>query len=66
MAIHKSKYGDKGESLPCDLNGDVPETGDDWADFAWPADDARRFSEHPNLWKKFVEDAASKIAEITP
>lgn len=65
MAFHKSKYGDKGENLPCDLNGDVPEVGDDWNDFAWAADDARRFSEHPKLWKQFIDDAARQATAIT-
>ncbi len=59
MAFHQSKYGKRGESLPADLNGDVTEAGDDWSDMAWAADDARRFSEHPKLWKQFVEQAVA-------
>jgi len=63
MAFHKSKYGSHGEALPCDLNGDVPEASDDWSDLAWPADEARRYSEHPKLWKQFVEDAVRQTEE---
>jgi hypothetical protein len=63
MAFPKSDLGARGQSLPCDLNGDVPQAGDDWSDFAWAADDARRFSEHPRLWKQFVEEAVRLTAE---
>lgn len=63
MAFHKSRYGEHGERLPCDLNGDVPEAADDWGDFAWRADDARRFSEHPRLWQQFVEQAVKMALE---
>lgn len=63
MAFHRSKYGPHGDKLPCDLNGDVPEAGDDWSDLAWAADDARRFSEHSRLWKQFVEQAVLMTQE---
>jgi hypothetical protein len=61
--FHKSRYGAHGDSLPCDLNGDVPEEGDGWEDMAWPADEARRFSESPNTWKRYVEGAVAATRE---
>ena len=62
--FHRSKYGAAGDSLPGDLNGDVPESGDNWDDFAWSADAARRFSEHPNTWKQFVTDAVARTVAL--
>ncbi len=58
--FHRSRFGEAGEILPSDLNGNVPEDGDDWLDFAWSATDARRFSESPNGWKNFVAKAAAE------
>jgi phytoene/squalene synthetase len=60
MAFHKDECGAFGKNLPCDLNGNVPEPGDEWTDFAWPADDSRRFSENPRAWKTFVEKAVAE------
>ena len=34
MAFHKSNLGSFGDSLPCDMNGYVPEDGDDPWEFA--------------------------------
>jgi hypothetical protein len=30
--LHKSKFGHHGEKLPSDLDGQIPEEGDDWRD----------------------------------
>lgn len=32
---HKTNLGRFGESLPCDIDGYVPEAGDDWRDMNW-------------------------------
>ncbi|MBM3463823.1 MAG: hypothetical protein FJX76_17140 [Armatimonadetes bacterium] len=61
--FHNSRYGVPGESLPGDLNGNVPEEGDDWLDFAWSANDSRRFSESPQQWKRFVADAVARTQQ---
>lgn len=34
MSFHKSNFGSFGESLPCDMNGYVPQEGDSPWDFA--------------------------------
>lgn len=60
----KSQYGERGEGLPSDLNGNVPEEGDDWLDFAWGAADARRFSESPQQWKTFVARAVEQTRSV--
>ena len=60
----EERFGAAGESLPCDLNGNVPEEGDSWLDFAWSARDARRFSESPKIWKDFVARAVTATAEV--
>lgn len=60
MAFDKSRYGTHGETLPSDLNGNVPEEGDQWEDMAWPANLSRRFSESPNGWKTFTARAVEE------
>lgn len=63
--FHRSRFGEAGEELPGDLNGNVPEEGDDWLDFAWPAGEARRFSESPQQWKTFVSRAVEQTKALT-
>lgn len=64
MAFPRSKYGAPGESLPSDLNGNVPEEGDRWEDMAWPAQLSRRFAETPNGWKTFVAQAVEATQKL--
>lgn len=32
---HQSELGQFSDLLPCDMNGNIPETGDDWREMAW-------------------------------
>lgn len=33
--FHQSELGDFSDLLPCDMNGLIPEPGDDWRTMAW-------------------------------
>jgi hypothetical protein len=61
----EERFGAAGEHLFSDLNGNVPEDGDDWLDFAWSARDARRFSESPKVWKDLVAKAVADTAALS-
>lgn len=67
MSFHKSNLGSFGEGLPCDLNGRVPEAGDEPTDFTWDHDEFKvDFDEHGNgyegyaaeRWSTFVTETA--------
>ena len=62
MAFHKTSLGRLGESLPSDLNGYVPQEGDQPEDFTWDP----RTEWTPSSWSLFVEGAvqATLHAEI--
>ena len=71
MSFHKSNFGSFGEGLPCDLNGFVPEDGDDAASFDFGDDRfTADFDKHGNgyegyaeeSWREFVADAVEKTA----
>ena len=32
---HQSELGEFSDLLPCDMNGNIPENGDDWREMAW-------------------------------
>lgn len=38
MAFHVSNFGSFGGGLPRDINGYVPEEGDDWRNMSWELD----------------------------
>ncbi len=59
MAFHKSKYGKHGDSLPSDLEGNVPEEGDHWEDLIFPAD--MEWTEES--WDEFVSMAVAETEE---
>lgn len=64
MFSKEERFGPAGDHLFSDLNGNVPEAGDDWLDFAWSARDARRFSESPKVWKDLVAKAVADTAAL--
>lgn len=53
MAFHKTSLGPLGEPLPSDLNGYVPQEGDQPEDFTWDP----RTEWTPSSWSLFVEQA---------
>ena len=72
MSYHKSNLGSFGEGLPCDMNGYVPEEGDDAFAGAWDHgtekthDDAGNLTEYGEWWQdeRFPEIVA-EAAEAT-
>ncbi len=70
MAFYKSNLGHFGEQLPCDLNGRVPETGDEPTDFTWDHDEfTTDFDEAGNGYEGFADEQWStfvaETAELT-
>lgn len=70
--FHKSNFGSFGESLPCDLNGFVPQEGDDVEQFSFDHDEfTQDFDRHGNgyegaaddAWEEFVARAVAATAE---
>lgn len=58
MAFHKSNFGTFGESLPCDLNGYVPEEGDSPDEFSFDHDNfSADYDQHGNGYEGAADDA---------
>ena len=58
--FHKTNLGQFGESLPCDLDGYVPEVNDTPGDFRWDGMDDEWTLEE---WASFVTDAVRETRE---
>lgn len=72
--FHKSQLGSFGDRLPADLNGYVPEHGDDPGDFSWPHDEFEDdYDDAGNgydgyaheRWSEFVDDAVKATDEAS-
>jgi hypothetical protein len=67
--FHKSQLGSFGENIPSDLNGMVPERGDDWRDFNWDSsvkeDLAVGDDYSEELWEEMVAEAEAATEEAS-
>jgi len=69
--FHHTKFGKFGDSLPADLDGNVPEEGDDWREMNWDhggediSDAAVAERLDRQWWPAVVAEAVQKSVEAT-
>ena len=66
--FHQSELGDFAVLLPCDMNGQIPEPGDDWREMAWGLDkydtcDADVIELLDDIWWPQLVQLASQVRE---
>ena len=70
---YQSELGEFSDLLPCDMNGNIPERGDDWREMAWGLErmdscDADLIELLDDIWWprliELSEDIRAKIKEI--
>jgi len=71
MSFHYTQFGSFGNNLPRDIDGYVPEAGDDWRDFSFDFgsenSDDKDIQEYRDTewWPEFLTEAINAVNEVS-